>query len=249
MSTHLITGTSRGLGLEFVQQILENEKGNKVIAAARKPEESKELVALHQKFHDRLYLVSLDISNTESVKAAAQQITEKYHDGIDYLINNAGASGSKNSDPEDFLHVFNTNVVGSFRVFQAFLPLLRKGSKKVVVQLSSALGSIAMQEPMHNFLKLVPGADFYGYRTSKAALNCLTVQLSLTHKEEGFVFLAIHPGLVDTDMYRGQLDLSKDNPIAVPKEKSVQGVLEVVHKATIADTGKFFKWDGTVLPW
>eukprot|EP00026_Physarum_polycephalum_P015960 Phypoly_transcript_16772.p1 GENE.Phypoly_transcript_16772~~Phypoly_transcript_16772.p1 ORF type:complete len:249 (+),score=29.38 Phypoly_transcript_16772:53-799(+) len=248
MATYLITGTSRGLGLELVKQILENQTGSKVIATARKPQESKELVLLQEKFPSNLSLVTMDVSSTESVKNAAEQVSGSHPNGIDYIFNNAGVHCAKNSDPDEMIQVCNTNLAGPFRVHQAFLPLINKSKVKMVVQVTSFLGSIAMQEASHEFLQANPGSDFYSYRVSKAALNSLTAMLAITHRGDGITFIAMHPGLVETDMYK-KLDFKTPTEPAMSTEQSVKAMLETVHKLTFADSGKFIRWDGRVIPW
>jgi len=249
-STYFVSGASRGLGVALVRQILEKYPGSKVIAAARKPQESSDLQKLHQSFPNRLTLVTLDVDSDASVKAAAEYISTVHSEGIDYVINNAATAGNKQSTPEELLRTFNTNVVGVLRVTNALLPLIRKGRKKVVANISSNAGSNAMQGFVRDFF--AGGNDsentYHGYRVSKAALNSLTVVFAKDHEKEGIIFVAIHPGAVLTDMYTGVGGKLQGSPDEATPDESAIGQLSVIHKLTIEDSGKYLTWKGDSLP-
>jgi len=253
MATYLITGTSRGLGLELTKQILEGNPENKVVAGARKPHESEGLQQLLRVHPNRLTLVVIDVESDESVKAAAKAVTESHPEGIDYLLNNAGIVGPKECTPEALAQVYNANVIGVLRVIQAFLPLVRKGKKKVVVSTSSRAGSISSQKGIRDFFKTIDGeAKLYvaGYRMSKCALNMLTAMLAQDYADEGITFVSVHPGAVKTDMLVGVGGAGDKAPsFAISAEVSVKGQLEVIHKVKLEDSGKFFLHNGEIIPW
>jgi NAD(P)-dependent dehydrogenase (short-subunit alcohol dehydrogenase family) len=140
MATYLITGASRGIGLELTKQLLElpASQVSKVFAVARNIE-SDAIKQLEQKYSDRLYPVSASVDNTASVQKAAEFVKTKL-DGqsLDVLINNAGIGGEttgsiKDMELDQLTQIFNVNVVGVQRVTAAFFPLLERGSQKKVI--------------------------------------------------------------------------------------------------------------------
>jgi len=256
MSTYFVAGASRGIGLALVKQLLENYPGSKVIAGARSPTDNKELQELLSAHKDRLTLVKLDISSDASVKEAAEIIEKIHPEGIDFLINNGAVHHHPtypDGSPDDLSYVFNTNTNGPLRVFHAVLPSIRKGKKKVVINISSSAGGFTMQDLLHSY-GLMFGRLGHGYRVSKAALNLLTLSLSKQYAEEGITFVPVHPGEVDTDMMRAALGTNKQlieeaAKLTVSPEVSVRSQLEVYHKLTFADSGKFINYKGESLPW
>jgi NAD(P)-dependent dehydrogenase (short-subunit alcohol dehydrogenase family) len=140
MATYLITGASRGIGLELTKQLLElpASQVSKVFAVARNPE-SDGIQQLEQKYPGRLYPVSASVDNTASVQKAVEVVKTKL-DGqsLDVLINNAGISGGttgsiKDMELDQLTQIFDVNVVGVQRVTAAFLPLLEQGSHKKII--------------------------------------------------------------------------------------------------------------------
>jgi len=251
MSTYFVAGASRGIGIELVRKILENYPGSKVVAGARNPNENKDLKELQHSYKDRLTLVRLDITSDASVQASAEVIAKALPDGLDYLINCAGIMDSQAADstPTELQNTYNTNVVGPFRVFRAALSSIRKGQRKVVVNVSSIAGGFTVQGLFHEHAKAF-GYETYGYRASKAALNLLTVGLAKEYAAEGIIFVPVHPGEVATDMMHasmgGNQELMKQ---ALPPGESARLQLEVYHRLTLDDSGKFINYKGDSLPW
>ena len=134
--TVLVTGANRGLGLEFARQL--HAAGAQVIATARRPEAADELVALGVRVEQ------LDVADPASVAALAERMSGE---SLDVLLNNAGIfperGGFVDADPAEVLRVYDVNTVGPLRVIQALLPNLRKGDRKLIMNMSSGLGSIA----------------------------------------------------------------------------------------------------------
>jgi len=136
LKVYFVSGASRGLGLEFVRQ-LSAVDSNFIFAGARNPDSAKELKALQSKSHGRVELVTLDVSDLKSIEAAGAVVQEKTK-RLDVLINNAGAyrgsiegkDTAPDSDPQNILEVFQTNVIGVHAVTQTFLPLLDAARKK-----------------------------------------------------------------------------------------------------------------------
>ena len=223
----VVTGANRGIGLEFVRQL--TARGEEVDATARDPAQASELEALVRP-GARLRIHRLDVADDASVDAFADELPPG---PVDVLINNAGVSGVKGGepiDPADILRVFNVNAVGALRVVRALLPRLREGKGKKIVNLTSALGSIAEAD----------GGRF-AYRLSKAALNMATKILAEDLRGEGFRTVALHPGWVQTRMGGGAAP--------VPPEQSVRGMLRLIDGLTTEQSGRVFDFQGREIPW
>ncbi|HET8946566.1 MAG TPA: SDR family oxidoreductase [Candidatus Polarisedimenticolia bacterium] len=226
--TVLITGANRGLGLEFARQY--RSAGWQVIATAREPEAARDLKALGE----GVRIVPLDVTESSSVAALKTSLGAQ---PIDLLINNAGQGvgldgGSLDKvDLKQFERVFQVNALGPVRVTQALLPNLRAGKGRMIVGISSGLGSIAENRE----------GGFYGYRESKAALDMFLRGLAAELKDEGFTCVAIIPGWVKTDMGGPNAPLTP--------EESVTGMRKVLDGLKPENTGQFWSYKGTQVPW
>ncbi|CAI7602445.1 unnamed protein product [Penicillium bialowiezense] len=262
MASYLVTGCSRGLGLALVTRLMtfpKTEVGT-IIATARR-DDSTQLKKVVDASSGRVHFITLDITDLESVNEAAgiaeSQLQGK---GLDYLINNAGVmdwspKGMEEMDNLD--EVLNVNTTGPHYVSRAFLPLLRRGDKRTVINMwrtyteksrSSTLASMTMAE---NF-RLLPSP---AYKISKAALNMLTTQYAKQYADVGFTFLGISPGWLRTDLGGARADLSV--------ELGAEKVLDIIQKATPRQNGKFLnihvpgwqaadgadQYDGKQIPW
>jgi len=190
----LITGASRGLGFGLVQQYAEAHNKNQVFAGVRSVNgtTSKGLISF-AKTHTNVHIIPLDVSNDQSVVDSVSHVT-KLVNHIDVIVNNASHLGRPDgvkTTSADLVTTYRTNVVGPLLVVQAYLPLLQASSEAKVIIVSSTVGSNSLAS------KYV-ASGFYSYYTSKAALNYLNNLLS--HAIPNILFLAIHPGWVDTDM-------------------------------------------------
>ncbi|KAH8930398.1 NAD(P)-binding protein [Atractiella rhizophila] len=234
-----VTGTARGMGLEWVKQ-LSSDPRNVVFAIARKV--SPELVALTG---PNTHIIVGDISDAASINAAVHEI-EQRTDKIDVLINNAGVL-LEGGGPIAFIDIpiamfeesFRVNVLGTIQTTLAFLPLLRRGAEKKVVNINSLAGSIGMIDPEHEFF------------WKQIALNMATRKFDANLRHEGFTFIALHPGWVNTDM--GEV---KDAEGAVVKssyttEESIRDSWAIIDKVTPETAGKLYAVDteDKTLPW
>ncbi len=222
--TVLITGANRGIGLEFARQL--DSLGYTVIGTARKPEGATELKELEVRVEP------LDVTDAASVAQLAESIGNLQ---IDILINNAGFfdRSHRTLDEVDFdvmARTLDVNALGPLRVARALLPNLRTSPQKKIVNISSQMGSITNN-----------GGSYYSYRTSKAALNQLTVTLARELEDEDFTCVVMHPGWVRTDMGGASASLSP--------EESVAGMISVIQGLTPADTGRFLEHSGKTIPW
>ncbi len=234
----LVTGANRGLGLEFVRQLL--VRGDRVIAACRHPGKATALNTLAGEHPGRLHVLPLDVATPKSHAELARELPLVLGDGdapgkggLDLLVNNAGVLHSG----ERFGQLAAANLEDSFRInamaplllTQALAPLLADGAR--VANVSSQLGSIA-------------NCDRFGtpsYNISKAAQNMVTRLLAHAVAERGIVVLALHPGWVQTDM--GGKDATLDAGSAVT------GLLRTIDAADASTSGRFLDWQGRPLPW
>lgn len=222
--TVLITGANRGLGLEFARQYAAD--GWHVIGTARKPAAADDLNALS------VEVAQLDVADPDSIAALAASLEGR---PIDMLINNAGIFPRVNKieeiDFDAYSRTLEVNTVGPVRVTRALLPHLRMGDRKTVVNITSRLGSIELNN----------SGVFYGYRESKSALNMFTKTLALELKPEGFTCLTIHPGWVQTDMGGANANLTP--------EESISGMRATIEKLGTEDSGTYWSYAGEEVPW
>lgn len=247
MSSYLITGCSRGLGLELVKQLISAPSSvSTVFATARSPTPSGPLSDVIKSSGGRICFVQLDVTNDQSIGAATEQVAQQLGDkGLDVLINNAGIQifekgGASGMDALET--TLATNVTSVHKVSSAFLPLLCQGKDKKIVNISSTLGSIAMKD----YFGLAPCPS---YKISKAALNMLTMQHSMDLAPRGFTVFAVSPGWLKTDLGGPQADL--------PPETGAKAVMDIVYTSTKEDNGAFrnihvpghASYDGQNPPW
>ncbi|MFX1253356.1 MAG: SDR family oxidoreductase [Promethearchaeota archaeon] len=236
MKRILVTGSSRGLGLEFVKQYL--EKGDFVIASSRNPHKSSTLKELKSHYSENLIIIKLDVSKREERDEAFDMISKQVND-LDLLINNAGIISGDEKNPsvlgeiykEDFGKVLLVNSISPLLMSEKFLPLLEKGKNAKIVNITSMNGSIA---------KRTVGGK-YSYATSKAALNMITKIMSNDLREKGITTLAIHPGWIKTDMGGEEAPLEKEEPISM--------IIDLIEKTNLSHSGKFLDWQGNEIPW
>ena len=231
MTTTLITGATKGLGLQTARRLI--AAGHTVYLGARDPQRGKQVAA-----DLGAEMVLIDVTSDDSVEGAAALVREQAGQ-LDVLVNNAGISGGRKSPGEvtaaDMQAVYDTNVFGVVRVMHAFLPLLEASGTPVVVNVSSGLGSLAVTNDPARFESTLLGL---AYPSSKAALNMLTSQYAKAYP--AIKINAVDPGYTATDLngHRGTQTVE-------------EGAEIIVRMATIgADgpTGGYFDVSGPV-PW
>lgn len=227
----LVTGASRGLGLEFVRQYA--RLGARVFAGCRAPDEAAELWALAGDEALDVEPLALDVTERAPVDAAVEHIGGDGH--LDVLINNAGLSPRgeefSNLDADAMLRVLHVNAIAPMIVAQRCRALLAASERPRIVNLSSAMGSLAKKEYGRH----------YSYAASKAALNMLTRAAAHDLRDEGVVVVALHPGWVQTDLGGSEATLS-------PRE-SVEGMIRVIEGLTLEHSSRFLTWTGDEHPW
>lgn len=227
MANYFITGTNRGLGLEFVSQLL--NRGDKVIATCRDSKIAKKLNALSG--NDALEIYSLDVGNHKQLI----KLQNELHDQpIDVLINNAGIwRGSQigNISIDDWIQSFLINSIAPIKIIETFLPNLILGKNKKVISITSKMGSIADNTSGSSYL----------YRSSKTALNSAMHCLNHDLRERKIATCTLHPGWVRTDMGgpSGWIDV----------HESVSGMLEVIDQLSLKNTGQYIDYAGKLIPW
>lgn len=233
MPSVLITGCNRGLGLEWSEQLA--EAGWRVYATCRHPDSADSLHMLQAAYARNMSVHQLDVTRDEQITALAGELAGK---PIDILLNNAGVYFEKYIDEHlgnvDYSHweeTFRVNTLGAVRMSEAFADHLAAGEKKLVVAISSHMGSIAE----------IGSPGDYAYRSSKAALNAAMKGLSHELRPRGISVLMLHPGWVQTRMGGPGAPLSTFD--------SVQGMRRVIDAFRPGDSGKFFRYDGSMIPW
>lgn len=224
MARILITGANRGIGRALAARL--SGLGHEVIAASRRAAEPRPE-------EPNLRHVDLDVTDQRSIAAAAAALADA---PLDIVVNNAGIFGPRGAglgriDDAVWHEVFATNVIGAYRVSEAFLPHLRRGREKKLVTISSRMGSMGAN---------TTGGE-YVYRSSKAAVNAVMRSLAVDLAAEGITVAVLHPGWVRTDM--GGAGATLD--VAT----SAAGLAQVILGLQPADSGGFFNYDGAPVVW
>ena len=230
MTTVLVTGANRGIGLEFVRQYA--AEGAEVLACCRDPDGATELKTLAAGSGGKVRALRLDVAEEASIAALKAELGGR---PIDIAINNAGISGRGRQavgalSAEDWLETLRVNAVAPMLVAQALHANLKAGAGKRLVAITSQLGSTAANS----------GARYY-YRSSKAALNNAMHGLSRDWAGEGILVGIFHPGWVQTDMGGAGAP--------VTPAQSVQGLRQRIAELTPATSGAFRDYAGAALPW
>jgi NAD(P)-dependent dehydrogenase (short-subunit alcohol dehydrogenase family) len=237
----LITGANKGIGLETARQLA--QKGMTVLIGARDAAKGAEAVEELRKDGLEARALTIDVSNSESIRKAAAEV-EREFDRLDVLVNNAGIMIDEDDKQvseqtlETWRRTFDTNFFGLIETTQAFLPLLRQSEAGRIVNLSSILGSITYHAQ--------PGSPVYdskstpAYNVSKSAVNAYTVQLAYELKDTQIKVNAAHPGWVKTELggEGAKLEIS-------------EGAKTSVQFATLGVDGPSgaYQHDGSELPW
>ena len=231
MPTTLITGANRGVGLALAGAYAGD--GWRVIATCRRPEDADALHALAAASDGRVSVLPCDVTDNGSVADLARALTGR---AIDLLVNNAGVWGGRKQDlPDldlsDWDRAFAVNTLGPLRVATALVENVAASERRLIVTLSSRMGSIGENG----------SASKIAYRASKAALNQVVKCLANAWGPRGLTCVVMHPGWVRTDMGGPSATLT-------PAE-SVAGLRQVIAGLTTADNGRFLNHDGGEIPW
>lgn len=232
MKTILITGANRGIGLELTKQYAVD--GWRVLACCRDPHQSDALNKLAVQHPELIKVYALDVANHAQIERLAQTLVKE---SVDILINNAGiypksdSSGFGHTDYADWMTALSINTMAPLKMAETFFKQIMLGQQKLIVTITSQMGSIEDNGSGGNYL----------YRSSKAAANMVMKSLAVDLKNKGITAVAFNPGWVKTDM---------GGPNAmISVEQSVTGMRQVISKLTLADSGKFIGYEGNVIPW
>lgn len=240
-----ITGGNRGIGLELTKAFAA-DPANTVIASARDPSKATELQSL-----SNVHVVTLDVSDESSINNLPAQLEKVASDGIDYYISNAGVARGDSvqkaltAEKSVWVDHYITNTVGPILITQKVYPFLLKKSTRVISFTSSLAGSIG------GFFE----ASSSGYGGSKAALNHFTKLLAYELRDEGFTVIAVHPGVVSTDMGNatvprfGEDTRKAMESLIITPEESAESQLKLLLGLTKEQSGKFLSYTGEELPW
>jgi NAD(P)-dependent dehydrogenase (short-subunit alcohol dehydrogenase family) len=230
----LVTGASNGIGKEIARQLA--DAGLTVYAGSRDAARGERAV---EEIGGDSTLLVLDVTDDASIAAAARQVGT-----LDVLVNNAGISGDdKSLDQEDtgtFRRIYETNVFGVVAVTNAFLPALRRSQRARIVNISSGTGSLTWAtDPQSRHWS----GRYAAYRSSKTALDMLTVLYAHTLADDGIKVNALAPGLRRTGLNATAAASGGD-----PAEAAA-GAVRLALLPDNGPTGEFFSWDGTPVPW
>src|SRR5262245_45417164 len=236
MPTVLVTGASRGIGLEFVRQYCADEWS--VLACCRSPERAEKLRTLAAT-HPRLKLHALDVSDFAAIDALANSLRGQ---AIDVLVNNAGlygpSAGSEHDTRQEFGHMdyekwrqlFVVNTQAPLKMAEAFIEHVASSEQRRIVSISTGLASISDAS-----------GGFYAYRTTKAALNMAMVALASDLRRRRVRVGLLCPGWVRTDMGGPNATLAV--------EDSVRGLRARIAELDDARSGTFYSYRGVPKPW
>jgi Short-chain dehydrogenases of various substrate specificities len=224
MTTVLITGANRGLGLEFSKQY--KADGASIIACCRTPAQAGALKALGVEMH------ALDAGDADSAARLAAELNGR---PIDIVIANAGIFGPDRQTADDcdldgVLETFRINALGPLRLAQALKPNLLAGKEKKLAVLTSKMGSIADSS-----------GGYIAYRTSKAALNMIADSLAKEWRRDGIAVAILHPGWVQTDMGGASAPTQAADSIA--------GLRKQIAALDLKSSGRFVDFQGRAIAW
>lgn len=253
----LITGGNRGLGLELVKCCLKDGYGvfcggrsirTSEAEAGDAVDHDSELKKLKQAYGDRLVLLKIEVSDTESVKQALDMV-KKTADSLELVINNAGILPSdsgrplEETDVDGFLPTLDVNALGAIRVVKEACPLLCRGQHPVILNISSAGASFCHMVEIDTVKDDYP----YAYCMSKAALNMGSVVLQRYLKEYGIKVLCVHPGVMRTRMNLKPGVTQEQLDALVSPQVSARCILDLVGTLGEDLEGPFF-YDYTGVP-
>jgi NAD(P)-dependent dehydrogenase (short-subunit alcohol dehydrogenase family) len=247
MQTGLVVGASRGIGLEFVQQLLQQDRCDRLYATYRDPQ-APLLAWAAERSDPRLHLLSLDITDEAQIAAVVQTI-QQTTSTLHWVINCVGWLHDAEQQPEKSLRslqaeslarYFQVNAIAAVLLAKQIQPLLKHRERAIFATLSAKVGSIG-----DNHL-----GGWYGYRASKAALNMFMHTTAIEYQRTcpGTIVVTLHPGTTDTRLSKPfQRNVPPDKLFST--DRTVSQLLSVLDGLQHSDSGAFFAWDGSRLPW
>jgi len=219
MATVLVTGCSRGIGLELCRQF--RARGDEVIGVCRKANPQLESLGVR-------VVEGVDVSEPAAARELQRRLAGAH---IDILVNNAGIlrrDGLEDPDFDGMLEQFRVNTLGPLRITHALLDNLGEGSKVAII--TSRMGSVADNT----------SGGYYGYRVSKAGVNMIGMSLRHDLEPRGIAVALLHPGMVATGMTGGQ---------GIDVQQSAAGLIQRIDELDMSNSGSFWHAEGYALPW
>lgn len=244
-----IAGASRGIGLGFVRHLLGDNRVTRLYASYRTPATAAELLQLARESGDRLVCVPVELTEETQVANWVEKMQQDC-DRLHLVVNCAGIlhdgadfqpeKSLRQIDEEGLLRYFQVNSLPSVFLAKHLMPLFRHGDRSVFASISAKVGSIG-----DNYL-----GGWYGYRASKAALNMLmkTTAIEYSRRCPQTLVALLHPGTTDTDL-SAPFQRNVPPEKLFPVERTVTQLMGVIEGLTAEDSGRFFSWDGSQLPW
>jgi len=231
MPTVLVTGANRGLGFEFAKQYV--AEGWRIFAACRNSANATALRAMAPTAGNVISVVSMDVTDTDSVRGAASALKDA---AIDLLINCAGITGTAGQitgrvDYASWARVLDVNTMGPLRVLEAFTDNIARSERKLVVTITSGMGSLTDNR----------SGGSIAYRSSKAAVNMVMRSAAIDLAPRRITCVLINPGWVKTDMGGPGATLSPQN--------SVSAMRRLIETLGPDHSGKFYHYDGREYSW
>ncbi len=244
----LIVGASQGIGLGFVKALLLDNNIAKIYATYRNSDRATELISLQSEYSQKLVCLPMDITQESQISAAVEKISAET-DKLHLVINCVGILHEGEMQPEkslrqinseNLMRYFQVNSIGGILLAKHLQPLFTHKEKNVFACISAKIGSIG-----DNRL-----GGWYGYRASKAALNMFirTTAIEYSRRCPKTIVVTLHPGTTDTNLsqpFQRNVPPEKLFPI----DRTVQQLLSVISNLKPEDSGEFFSWDGSRLPW
>ena len=227
----LITGCNRGIGLELVKHAV--RKRWRVHACVRTPDISSSLHDVVRMSGGLISLHIVDVGDPAQIQALAYELRQSH---LDILINNAGVYGADgqdfgHTDVNDWLHTLRINCIGPMKMAEALQPHLLQGQRKLILNISSRMGSMDDNRSGGNYI----------YRSSKAALNAITKSMAIDLAPQGFCCISLHPGWALTEMGGPDAEISAAT--------SAQRILAMIDRLRPEHNGGFFETDGSHIAW
>ncbi len=244
----LILGASQGIGLGFVKRLLELDRSARIYATYRRQESASELAALEGEHPSKIRCLKMDLADELQISEGVARIQAEI-DKLHLVVNCVGILHQGSLQPEKSLkHVnqghllryFQVNSIGAVLLAKYLLPLFRHSQRSILATISAKVGSIG-----DNRL-----GGWYGYRASKAALNMFmrTVAIEYRRTSPKTIIVNLHPGTTNTRLSQPfQKNVPTEKLFSV--ERTVAQLLAVMEKLDQDDSGEFFSWDGSRVPW
>lgn len=244
----LIVGATQGIGLGFVKALLQQKNIETIFATYRQSETSSELFALQEQHGDILKCLHVDVTQESQIEASVEQIKALvkelhlaiYCVGVLHEGDLTPEKSLRQINGENLIYSFQVNSIGAVLLAKHLMPLFKKSQRSIFASISAKVGSIG-----DNRL-----GGWYGYRASKSALNMFlkTTAIEYSRRCPKTIVVALHPGTTDTRLSK---PFQKNVPPGklFPIEHTVDLLSKVISSLEQKDSGEFFSWDGSKLPW